>query len=610
VETAQVELCRALASLGFPLSVVTLDSRGALLRIDEDALDLAAGGRLRPQAPFAHALTAAHRAFWDLTQWPTLLATGFLSEAALEFHAGPGQAKPVLSYWHRRPAADGSGILGLLLPGGERQHLLRQLRRTQESLQEMPAAVLQLGTTPEGQVELPYAVGALLDLLGVSCTMVLDNPGVLLAALDAASRERLVQNLLHPAPGAIAFTAVLTPRHSPGSSVELAASRPLGRGPWHCVLTNVTERERLHGELEALVSTDELTRLANRRALLATMDERLRVTRQLAVCFLDCDRFKHINDSLGHAVGDALLQEVARRLRSHLRATDQLLGLAPDAAELVAARLGGDEFVVMATGIHGAGAATALAQRLVEVAAEPYVIGDRELVLTVSVGVALAGPDSTPEKLLRDADTAMYEAKRLGRGRSVLFEPAMHQRVSSALALELDLRQALAAGAIRAEFQPIVEIATGRIRGFEALARWTHPTRGEVSPAEFIAVAEDSGQIAALGDRILQQACEALAGWRAAGLAADVRLSVNLSRAQLLSEELPRRVQEVLCQWSVPPDALQLEVTETIAMEVSGLGKALQRLRTVGVRLSIDDFGTGHSYLVGGTGIEPVTPAV
>jgi EAL domain-containing protein (putative c-di-GMP-specific phosphodiesterase class I) len=179
----------------------------------------------------------------------------------------------------------------------------------------------------------------------------------------------------------------------------------------------------------------------------------------------------------------------------------------------------------------------------------------------------------------------------------MLFEPAMHQRVAGALSLEVDLRQALAGGRVRAAFQPIVDLASGRIRGFEALARWTHPSRGPVRPAAFIPVAEESGQIGALGQAILEQACEALAGWRRAGLARDIRLSVNVSRAQLVNEDLPRRVEAVLARHGLPPDALQLEVTETLAMEIGELGVALERLRALGVRLSIDDFGTGHSSL-------------
>jgi diguanylate cyclase (GGDEF)-like protein/PAS domain S-box-containing protein len=580
-----------------PATVVRLDAQGRILAVIDDGMGLVRSGRLDGQTPFSHSLTTHHCALWERTQWPALCASGQLDEALLEFHGGDAEPVAVVSYWRHDKDAATPCVVGMLLPGSERQQLMLQLRGSQESLDAMPAAVLQIGTTETGQLVLPYAVGALRELAGVSCSMVCRAPETLLDALSPESRARLMQRLLHTPPTLQAFTEVIAPLHQPDRQLQLSASRPLDASIWHCVVTDVSDREQLQAELRRLATTDDLTRLANRRALLSALAERLAVTRQLAICYMDCDRFKQINDSLGHSVGDALLQQVAIRLRSQLCAADGIVSLGCDLEDPVAARLGGDEFVVLATGIDGAASAGALAQRLLDAAAQPYVIGGVELVITVSMGVAIPGADSTPEQLLRDADTAMYEAKRLGRGRWALFEPQMQHSAAGALSLELDLRQALAAGHVRAAFQPIVEIDSGRIRGFEALARWRHPVRGEVSPAHFIAVAEDSGQISVLGQAILEQACQALAGWRRAGLAGQLRMSVNLSRAQLLAEDLPRRIDEVLKRCGLPADALQLEVTETMAMEISGLGQALERLRTLGVRLSLDDVGTGHSSL-------------
>jgi diguanylate cyclase (GGDEF)-like protein len=579
-----------------PLSVIRLDHCGQVVDLMEDGLRLGHAGAVAVQQPFAQALTASHRALWELTLWPSLVAGGSLSEVMVELRGEQGSVISALTYWQHDRSAAGASVVGLLVPGTQRQELSRQLRRSQESLQAMPAAVLQLGCSPTGELQLPYAAGALLELMGVTCTQVVGDPGLFLAALDEASRHRLLARLRQDGPED-AFSEVITPAGRGAARLEISASRPLQRGAWHGVIVDVSDRERLQAELHRLATTDELTRLPNRHALVSGLAAALQSTQRLAVCFMDCDRFKHINDSLGHGAGDDLLRQVAKRLRAQLRSSDQLLSVEPQAGETVAARLGGDEFVIMATGVDSRESAGSLAQRLVDGTSGVYRVGDTEIMLTVSMGVALSDGASTPEQLLRDADTAMYEAKRAGRGRWVMFEHVMHDRVAHALALESELRQALATGAVRAAFQPIVDIRSGKVRGLEALARWRHPVRGDISPAEFIPVAEDSGQISALGHAVLEEACAALAGWRSQGLGLAVRVSVNLSRAQLSEEELPQRIAELLQRFGVPPDAIQLEITESMAMEIHGLAVALERLRAVGVRLSIDDFGTGHSSL-------------
>jgi PAS domain S-box-containing protein len=247
--------------------------------------------------------------------------------------------------------------------------------------------------------------------------------------------------------------------------------------------------------------------------------------------------------------------------------------------------------------VADAAGVAAIADRLVRIMAQPYRLRGLELMAPVSVGVVLTQADSSPEQMLRDADTAMYEAKARGRGGWVLFEPEMHARVASALALESDLRQALKAGQLRAAFQPIIEIASGAVVGLEALARWHHPLRGEVSPGQFIPVAEDSGLIAELGEAVLRCACLAFAGWRRAGLAVPARLSVNLSRAQLTDRALATRIGALLEEAGLPCQALQLEVTESLAMDEPSVRAVLGELRAMGVQLALDDFGTGHSSL-------------
>ena len=575
-----------------PLAILKVGSDGLLMEVSEDGLGLATCACLRTHAPFAQSLSAHHRAFWDLTQWPALVAAGSLNEAALEFTSSQGRSWAALSYWRQSDEGGRSVYTGLLVPGTERRDLIRQLRRSQDSLLAMPAAVLQLKATRGDVLELPYAAGALLELMGVSCAMVTDAPDMFLGGLDRESCERLLRRIHEDPADMLTFTEVLALRRGGASRLELNASRSDGQGVWHCVLTDVSEREQLRTELELLATTDELTGLANRRSLMSALLRGLQRAQPIALFFMDCDRFKQINDSLGHSAGDELLRKVADRLRSEARTAEALGDV-----DVVAARLGGDEFVLMVAGIDSEAAACMLAQRLVDAIARPYRLENADFVISVSIGLALADPASTPEQLLRDADTAMYEAKRVGRGRWVLFEPAMQLRVASALALEGDLRRALAAGEIRAAFQPIVDVTTGQIRGLEALARWCHPVRGEISPTEFIPVAEESGLISALGSLMLEKACAALATWRKVGLAEQVRMSVNLSRSQLLEEQLPSRIEALLDRFSLPADALQLEVTETMAMEMQDLSAALSVLRSISVRLSLDDFGTGHSSL-------------
>lgn len=603
--SASLGLTQALPGNGVPeLPVATwrVDAYGQLV---VPAVLPGLPGRFLPPGPIGERLSSAHRVLWESTIWPTLQDAEALDELVLELQDG---AEPVqlLSFWRRHDGPGGQAYVAMVVPGAERAQLMAQLRRAQDSLDAMPGAILQVQRMGE-RMQFPYASGPLLDLLGVTHTQVLADAAALMDSLTPESRQALQDSLEHAErQDTPRWLVVLQPQRWPQRRIELAAQRRMAAGPWHCVLVDVTERERLLHELTWRAETDSLTSLFNRSGLLSQLAQRLMEQRPFAMLFMDCDRFKQINDSLGHALGDQLLQMVSQRLRGCLRPGDVIAKQERDAADpadgtdrYVAARLGGDEFVVIADGVRTAADAATLAERLVRTLAQPYQLGGQELVLTVSMGVVLAGPHSDPEQLLRDSDTAMYEAKRGGRSRWVLFEPVMQQRVASAMTLETRLRHALVVeGRVFPVFQPIVDIASGAITGFEALARWRDPEHGFINPAHFIPVAEDSGQIAVLGELILRQACSQFMAWNARATAAQQRLSVNVSGAQLSDPALPARVEKLLAEIGMPPQRLQLEVTESLAMaEDDGSLQVLHRLRELGCRLSLDDFGTGYSSL-------------
>ncbi|HEX8912156.1 MAG TPA: EAL domain-containing protein [Humisphaera sp.] len=445
-------------------------------------------------------------------------------------------------------------------------------------------------------------------------------------------RWRVVREDGSPLPGDEHPAAVTLRTGRPQRDVLLGVHRPDGTLAWLLVnsepvmqygaradraavvatFVDVTERRRMEDELRRAATTDRLTGLAN-RALLSDRLRRaaLRAARapgyRYAVLFLDFDRFKLVNDTLGHEAGDDLLRQIAARLRAALREGDTVGGPAAGdddgGATGQAARLGGDEFVVLLDGLRAPADATLVADRLLAALAAPYRIGPHEVYSTASIGVvapdpAPGAPAPTAEDLLQDADAAMYAAKLAGKARWALFDPAMRRRASDRAALEADLRRAAGAGQLRLAYQPVVSLETGRVASFEALLRWRHPDRGDVPPAEFIPLAEDAGLIVPVGEWALREACRQLAAWRAAGAAAGVRVAVNLSRAQLLVAGLPGLVRSVLAEHGLAAADLTLEVTESAVMrDPEAAARTLAGLRAVGVSLAMDDFGTGHSSL-------------
>ncbi len=390
-----------------------------------------------------------------------------------------------------------------------------------------------------------------------------------------------------------------------GAVVERgAAGQPLRMAG---VLVDMTEHMQMQAMLLHASRTDNLTQLPNRALLMERLAGALGrwqqdPSRRFALLYMDFDRFKLVNDTHGHAVGDGLLRLIAERLLQALRKTETRSRRRGGQPAVLPARISGDEFVVLLEGIEGPAAALAVGERLLAALADPYTLAPT-LRVHSSASIGIVTSDQCDAKtdahgVLRDADTAMYEAKRAGRARMVMFDPAMHQALARRSELEAELRLAIGSGQIQPAYQPIIELATGQVVGVEALARWQHPVRGAVSPAEFIPVAEDSGLITALGAAMLEASCRDFVLWQSRlGESAPQSLAVNLSRAQLLDEGLPAQVQRILQDTGIAPHRLQLEVTESMAGEESSVPDALRRLKTLGLTLALDDFGTGYSSL-------------
>jgi diguanylate cyclase (GGDEF)-like protein/PAS domain S-box-containing protein len=349
--------------------------------------------------------------------------------------------------------------------------------------------------------------------------------------------------------------------------------------------------------------SDPLTNLPNRLLFLDRLGRLMRHTkrhpdRKYAVLFLDLDGFKMINDSLGHLAGDQLLVAVAKRLESTLRETDTVARIAPQTFTL--ARMGGDEFTVLLDDVKEPIDADHAAERILGELSAPFLIGGKEIFTSASIGIALSNSSyQQPEEIMRDADTAMYQAKSLGKSRYEVFDADMRATVLARLELETDLRRALERDELRNFYQPIVVLDTGQIMGFEALMRWQHPTRGILGPDQFIAVAEDTGLIRELGWWSLNEACQRLKEWRGQTVPErDLIISVNLSIKQFVQPNLVQNIGTLLRELDLPPHALKLEITESTVMEdPSAAVEMLQQMKELGIRLAIDDFGTGYSSL-------------
>jgi diguanylate cyclase (GGDEF)-like protein len=365
----------------------------------------------------------------------------------------------------------------------------------------------------------------------------------------------------------------------------LQTIRPVANGGWIVTHEDITEQREAQAKIAHMALHDALTNLPNRLAFRERLEDRLahlEPDHKFAVLCLDLDRFKSVNDTLGHPYGDMLLRQVAERLRSCLRECDTI------------ARFGGDEFAILQLGIGQPIETTVLAARLIDVVETPFDLDGHQVVVGLSVGIAVAPTDAVdPDRLLKNADMALYRAKGDGRGTYRFFEPEMDARMQARRALEIDLRKALINKEFVLYYQPLINLQKEEICGFEALIRWNHPERGIISPLEFIPLAEETGLIVPIGEWVLHQACEEAVKWPG-----DLSIAVNLSPIQFKMPNLSLVVTNALARSGLKAQRLELEITESVLLLNSESTLAtLHQLRKLGVRISMDDFGTGYSSL-------------
>ena len=387
-------------------------------------------------------------------------------------------------------------------------------------------------------------------------------------------------------------------RHKHGREVWVLASVSLAghsQSQPHLIfqMQDITDRKLAEERLQHDAFHDALTGLPNRTMFLDHL--RLAIARAqrrdglgFAVLYLDVDRFKVINDSLGHTVGDQLLIGLARRLEACMRLGDTV------------ARLGGDEFILLVEDLHDEAEAITVAERIQGLLQQPFELNGREFFATVSIGIASSWTSyQNAEDIVRDADTAMYRAKSSGKARHEIFDGAMHAHANKVLQLETDLRHALERNEFAVHYQPIVALQDFRLRGFEALVRWRHPERGYISPVDFIPIAEESGLIIQLGEWVLREACTQMERWQKIFPAEPpLYVAVNLSGKQFIQQDLIKQVADILLETEIDPHGLKLEITESMVMDnVEQATEMLRQLRALGLKLSIDDFGTGYSSL-------------
>jgi diguanylate cyclase (GGDEF)-like protein len=361
--------------------------------------------------------------------------------------------------------------------------------------------------------------------------------------------------------------------------------KPIAPHRWLLIHEDVTERERTQERMIHMARHDALTGLPNRALLRERLEQELKRVKRgdgLAVMCLDLDLFKSVNDTLGHPIGDELLKCVADRLRGCTREPDMV------------ARLGGDEFAIIMTQLQSPTDATALAQRIQGSIGQPYHIEEHQIVTGISIGIAVAPDDGMDaDVLMKNADLALYGAKADGRSTYRFFETEMDARMKARRGLELDLRRAITAQALELHYQPLVSIRDNEITALEALLRWNHASRGVISPADFIPIAEETGLIIPIGEWVLRTACKEATRWPE-----HVKVAVNVSPAQLKSRQFLAMIKSAFAETKLPPHRLQLEITETVLMQdTAATFETLNALRTLGVQIALDDFGTGYSSL-------------
>jgi diguanylate cyclase (GGDEF)-like protein len=363
------------------------------------------------------------------------------------------------------------------------------------------------------------------------------------------------------------------------------SNQPLPNGGWVDIQEDVTEKRRAERRIKWLARHDPLTEVSNRlhfREALQEAFKQLGDQRGFALHWIDLDKFKEVNDTLGHPVGDALLKSVAKRLLATVRKPD------------LVARLGGDEFAVIQAEAANQTEAKRMAMRMVSALAQPHLVLGQHVDCGASIGVALApGHGGTAEELLKSADLALYSAKSAGRGTAVIFEPGEHVDGGERRRMEKDLKEALRNGQLELYYQPIIDIAEKKVASFESLMRWHHPELGTLAPAEFIPIAEETGQMVEMGFWALREACREAVGWPE-----GIRVTINLSAVQFQSGNLLEAVETALSESGLLPERLELEITESVLLldDASTL-KTLHDLRALGIRIALDDFGTAYASL-------------
>jgi diguanylate cyclase (GGDEF)-like protein len=397
-----------------------------------------------------------------------------------------------------------------------------------------------------------------------------DDPDQYVARLKEGIAEGKTFNQIVNLPDGRAFSVV---------------NKPIPGGGWLATHEDVTERQRSEDRIAHMARHDALTDLPNRVLLLEQLNHEIKRVKRgecLAVLCLDLDQFKSVNDALGHHIGDELLKLVGERLRGCTRELD------------IVARMGGDEFAIIMTQMEQAADAATLSKRIRDSVIKPYQVEGHQIVTDISIGISVAPMDAVESaELLRNADMALYDAKADGRGTFRFFEPEMNTRMKVRRELEMDLRKALATEQFELHYQPLVVLETNEVNAFEALLRWNHPSRGLISPADFIPIAEETGLIVPLGEWVLKAACDEAVNWPE-----HIKVAVNLSPAQLNSRNLVSMVTSALNESGMAPHKLQLEITETVLLQNTFTTLAtLHELRKMGVQIALDDFGTGYSSL-------------
>ena len=436
-----------------------------------------------------------------------------------------------------------------------------------------------LDDQPSFEMMMDCLPGPVLLLHGNGRIVYANRSGCAVMGMD--SRHIQITDLFPHFPSAMdALPPVLSLATSDNRSFEVALT-PMGQDYY---LTSLVESARPVMPT-APTSVDELTGLSRRSVLMQGLADALSLpatpATRFAVHCIDLDRFKVINDTLGHGIGDKLLAKVASRLRSVCRGSD------------VVSRIGGDEFVVLQYGVNGPADAERLAARLVDLVGRTYVLNGHTINIGVSVGVSIRGDHVQARDILRDADLALYEAKRAGKARFRLFEPSMSVSLQERRALEIDLRRALALRQFDLNYQPFLELQSNTVKGFEALLRWSHPQRGNVPPLNFIPIAEETGLIVKIGEWVLRTACAAAVTWPD-----DMIVAVNVSALQFKDDNLLATVRSALERSGLPGHRLELEITESALLDDTGnVIDTLRALHEIGVKISMDDFGTGYSSL-------------